>query len=281
MSVQLLAVLANAGLMVMKFTIGHFSHSRALVADGFNSAGDILATFVAWLAFRYARTPPDQNHPFGHGNAESLAGLLIGALLLGTGAFICLEGLDAWLAQHSDAPQVPEPPALVAAGITIAVKLGLLVLSLQVGRRTNSPTLLASARDHQADVVIGVVALVGIFLARNGLPWIDAASGIAIGVYVFWLGFAPVRDNLDVLMQREPPEIGDRARHAALEVDGAVAVRSVRVAPIGGEYRIELTLQVDGSHTVARGHELAHAAEDRILATIDHVQAVVVHVEPA
>ncbi len=59
MSVQLAALLVNIGLAALKFTVGSMANSRALIADAFNSAGDVVATLVAWLAFRYAMKPPD------------------------------------------------------------------------------------------------------------------------------------------------------------------------------------------------------------------------------
>ena len=279
-SVQFITVLANVALAVMKFTVGNLTGSRALIADGFNSAGDIVATFAAWLAFRYGEREPDENHPYGHGNAEALAGLLIGGMLMATGAFITLDGVDAVFSGELQ-KEPPEQIALVAAVVTMVAKAILWTAAMRVGRRTNSPTLLASARDHAADVLIGAVAFVGIFLAGHGLPQLDAVAGIAIGVYVFWLGIVPVRSNVGILMHEEPPGYGSRARQIAETVDGVHGVREVRVQPVGGQYRIDMTLLVDGTLTVAAAHELAHDVEDVVRERLDHVMEVYVHVEPA
>ena len=221
-----------------------------------------MATFVAWLAFRYGLKPPDDDHHYGHQNAEALAGLLLGGMLCATGAFICIEGA---LGMFGDkiAAEGPGLLAIWAALATAVIKTALYRVSIRVGRRTNSPTLLASARDHRADVVSSLVALVGIWIARNGYPRVDAAAGVAIGIYILYLGFEPVQNNTAILMHAAPPELAQRAQAIAKAVEGIRDADRVRVQPLGGQYRIDMSVQVDGSISVAVAHDMAHGVEDR------------------
>lgn len=278
MSVQLAALLVNFGLAVLKFTVGSLAHSKALIADAFNSAGDVLATFVAWLAFRYGRKPPDDDHHYGHANAEALAGLLIGGMLCATGAFICINGVLALIEDHERVE--PGGLALWAAAFTAIVKELLYRVSMRVGKRENSPTLLASARDHRADVVSSLVALVGIWIARSGWPQVDFVAAVLIGLYIFWLGFEPVRSNTAILMHEAPPDLARRAAEIASGVEGVTEVGSVRVLPTGGLYRMDMTLRVHGALTVTAAHEIAHRAEAAILEQVKLVTEVHLHVEP-
>ena len=275
----MIALLTNIGLAVMKFVVGTVSGSRALIADAFNSAGDVVATFVAWLAFRYGMKPADMDHHYGHQNAEALAGMLLGGMLCATGAFICIDGILS--IAHLDAPEPPGSLAMWAAGLSALIKAVLYHASIKVGRRTNSPTLLASARDHGADVVSGLVALVGIWVATHGFPRFDAIAGALIGIYIFYLGFEPVRSNTAILMHQAPPELAEAAAMAARTVEGVVEVRQVRVQPLGGSYRMDMIVQVEGEITVESAHKIAHAAEAEILKTIANVTEVHMHVEPA
>jgi cation diffusion facilitator family transporter len=278
-SVQLIALLTNIGLAVMKFVVGTLAGSRALIADAFNSAGDVVATFVAWVAFRYGRKPADKDHHYGHQNAEALAGLLLGGMLCATGAFICIDGILSL--SHLEAPKPPESIALWAAGATALIKAVLYHFSIKVGRRTNSPTLLASARDHGADVISGLVAMGGIWVATHGFPRFDAIAGALIGAYIFYLGFQPLQSNTAILMHQAPPELGGAAARVAKAVDGIVEVRQVRVQPLGGSYRMDMTVQVDRHLTVENAHRIAHTAEAEIRRTIANVTEVHMHVEPA
>ncbi len=278
MSVQLIALLTNIGLALMKFTVGSVAGSRALIADAFNSAGDVVATFVAWVAFRYGMKPADADHHYGHQNAEALAGLLLGGMLCATGAFICIDGILSLA--HVDQPEPPRSIAMSAAGLTALIKAVLYHFSMKVGKRTNSPTLLASARDHGADVISGLVALGGIWVATHGFPRFDAIAGTLIGVYIFYLGFNPVQSNTAILMHKAPPELAGSAAKVATQVEGIAEVRQVRVQPIGGSYRMDMIVLVDGGITVEQAHRIAHAAEDEILKTMTNVIEVHMHVEP-
>lgn len=278
MSVQLIALLVNIALALLKFTVGTIAGSRALVADAFNSAGDIVATFVAWLAFRVGRIPPDANHPYGHENAEALAGLLIGAMLVATGAFIAIDSMLGLLAERE--PPAPGELALWAAALTAVVKEALYHVSMREARRTNSPTLLSSARDHRADVLSAGVALVGIWISRHGPTWFDAAAGCAIGVYIFLLGFKPVRGNVAILMQEAQPELLATAQQVAAAQAGVARVLQVRALPTGGRYQMDMTIEVDGALAVTAAHEIAHRVEAAVQAAVPFVREVHVHVEP-
>ena len=279
MSVQLAALLTNVLLALMKFTVGSVANSKALIADAFNSAGDVVATLVAWLAFRYGLKPPDEDHHYGHANAEAMAGLLIGGMLCATGTFIFLNGV---LSLIEDPERVePKALALYAAALTAVVKEVLYRVSIRVGRRTNSPTLLASARDHRADVVSSLVALGGIWIARNGWPEVDSIAAGLIGVYIFWLGFEPVRNNTTILMQGAPTGLAQDATRIAAGVEGVARVGLVRVLPVGGMFRMDMTLEVEGDLTVREAHEIAHRTEAAILEQVQLVIEVHVHVEPS
>ena len=278
-SIQLIALLTNVALALLKFTVGSIAGSRALIADAFNSAGDVLATFAAWLAFRYGLRPPDEDHHYGHQNAEALAGLLLGGMLCATGAFICIDGILG-LRQALPA-EGPGALAMYAALATAIVKEVLYRVSIREGRRVNSPTLLASARDHRADVLSSLVALAGIYIARMGYPQFDAIAGIVIGIYILYLSFEPLRDNTAILMQEAPPNLAKQAKIIAIEIDGIQAINQVRVQPIGGNYRMDMSVGVDGDLTVSQAHDLAHLAEDEILSQIPNVTEVYVHVEPS
>lgn len=270
-------LVANVLLALAKFTLGTLAGSTAVVADGFNSAGDIFATAIGWAGYRVAQAPPDDNHPYGHGNFESVAGLVVGAILVVTGAFVSVEGLRGLFAGPS------EPPELLALWVALAtagVKEVLYRYVSTVGRRLNAPSLLASARDHRADVFVAVTVVGGVLGARLGWPWLDPAAAAVVGAYIAWMGWEPVRHNIGVLLDEAPADVVAEVRAAAGEVDGVRGVDNVRVHPLGSHYYVDLEIAVDGALSVHQGHELAHAVERRILDEVDHVRDVTVHVNP-
>ncbi len=269
---------ANVILMITKFVIGWIAASAALTADGFNSAGDIFATTIAFGAYVYAKRPPDAEHNYGHGNAESVAGVVIGAMLLATGIFIFIQGLMPLLGGKS------EPPGLLAAYaavFTVIVKELLYRYAVRVGRRLNSPTLLASARDHRADVFVGLTVLAGVFGARFAVPWLDPLAAVLVGLYIAWMAFEPLMHNVNVLMDRAPDGMADRIHDLILERDDVFSVDEIRVHPVGSYYNVDFKICVDGEHSLREADRIAHLVEDEVKQGIDHVRSVAVHVNPA
>src|SRR5690349_15403049 len=85
----------NAGLMVFKLAAGHWGRSDAVFADGIESACDFIAIFSTIIALKIGRKPFDEQHPYGHGRAESLSALLISLIIVATGIWILTGSIHA------------------------------------------------------------------------------------------------------------------------------------------------------------------------------------------
>lgn len=274
----IVAIVVNFGLAVAKLVVGTVGGSTALVADGFNSAGDVFASGIGLLGYRLGQDPPDTNHPYGHGNAESVAGLVIGGTLLATGVFISIDGARALLAGPREAPSL----------LTLAVALGTAVVkevlyryTKAVGTRLNSPSLLASARDHRADVLIAFTVAAGVAGARFAVPWLDPLAALGVGVWIAGLSVNPIRSNFGVLMDESPPDVVAAVADAAATDPAVRRVDLARVHPLGSYYIVDLEIAVDADLSLREGHEIAHRVEDRVRTGVPHVREVRVHVNPA
>jgi cation diffusion facilitator family transporter len=267
----------NTMLTVLKFVVGSLAASEALVADGFNSAGDIFATGIGFTGYLYARKPADEDHHYGHGNAESVAGLIIGGVLLATGVFIFLEGVRVVVGGKAVAPGVP---ALWIAALTMVVKEGLYRYTTHVGRKLNSPSLLASARDHRADVFIALTVFAGILAARLGVPVLDPGAALLVGLWIVGMSIQPIRANVAILMDQAPKELRQRVRRVAISDPDVREVEEVRIHPVGPYMVIDLEIYLDGSLSLHAAHDVAHRVGDRVRSEIEHVQDVKVHVNP-
>lgn len=275
--VNLLGIVVNLGLAVCKLGIGTAAGSAALFADGMNSAGDVVATAIAAAGHRLARAPADANHPWGHGNVESLAGLAVGAMLLATGGFIAIDGLR-WLWRGS-----PEPPEILALWVSIGVavvKEALYRITVRTGRRLNAPSLLASARDHRADVVIAITVAAGIAAARTGWAWLDPLAAVGVGLWIIGMSWSPIRENLGVLLDEHDEGVGLAARDVAATTEGVRRVDEVRVHTLGAYHAIYLEISVDPDLSLLAAHTIAHAAGERVRSAVPHVREVKVHVNP-
>jgi len=273
-----LGLAANVLLAALKLVVGTLAGSTALVADGLNSTGDVLATGIGLFGYRFGQRPADENHPFGHGNAESVAGLVIGGILLATGAIITIEGTRSLLA----GPRVaPESAAVVVALVTAVTKEALFRVTSRIGRRLNSPALLASAADHRADVLIALTVAAGIAGARLGIPWLDPLAAIGVGLWIVRLAVEPIRTNLGVLMDESPPGVAEAVAAAAAEHPGVRRVDLARVHPLGPYFVVDMEIAVDPELSLRAAHAIAHAVDERVRTAVAHVREVRVHVNPA
>lgn len=277
--VFLIGLVVNAGLAGGKLVVGGLAGSQALVADGAHSLSDIVTNAGAWISHRAARQPPDEDHHYGHGHVESLAALLIGLVLIVGGAGIIAS---AFVQDIHTSPDGRGATALAMAFISIASNLGLARMTERAAKETDSPALMALARDNRSDVYASVLALVGIGAAISGAPWIERFMAASIGCLVMYLGWKSAREGFDVLTDRVADNsLRDRVREAAESVPGVIHVGPIRIHPLGTAVRVDLELEVDGDLTVREGHDLAHQVEEAITRSIPEIKEVAVHVGPA
>jgi cation diffusion facilitator family transporter len=271
----------SGALAVIKIIAGVMGHSTAVVADGFESAGDVFASGFVLLGLTLAAMPADSNHPYGHGRAETLIGLFIGIALAAAGGVISYRSLQRI---HLAGP----PPSsfviwpLILSAVT---KSGLAITKLRYGKRLLSAALVADAWNDFTDVLSATVALIAVGLTLSDPHRFAAADdygGFAVGLIVILTGVRVARETASQLMDTMPPEsLLDTIRGVALSVPGVRGVEKCYARKTGLQYHVDLHLEVDPNMTVLASHQIATAVRIRIKESLHWVADVLVHVEPA
>lgn len=274
-------IVLNAVLAIVKFAGGILGNTYALVADAAESLLDILTSALVWAGFRVAARPPDENHPYGHGKAESLAALLVAGFVF---------AMAGWIAWHA-IQEIRTPHAapkwwtlLVLAGVVLA-KMWFSRRMHAEGQRVGSTALDAEAMHHWSDAVTSAAAFVGISIALWGGPgWETADDWAALFacVVIAFNGFRMLakaqRDIMDEAVSRE---FENEVRAIALGVSGVQALDKCRVRKSGLSHIVDIQVRVDGGLTVREGHDIAHAVKDALIASVPHaITDVSVHIEP-
>jgi cation diffusion facilitator family transporter len=270
----------SGALAVTKLAVGWLAASTSVVADGIESAGDVLASGMILVALSVAAKPADADHPYGHGRFETLTGLLVGNILAVTGVLLAWRSLGGMADVHP-------PPAAYAIWpliVSIAVKSGLARYKFRAGKATGSAALRADAWNDCVDILSGTVALaaVGLTLMDPGrFLAADHWGGFGVGLIVVVLGANVIRETMRHLMDTMPgAEPMLRIRASALTVPGALGIEKCFARKTGLRWHVDLHLEVDPDLTVRASHSIAEEVRNKVKADLDWVADVLVHVEP-
>jgi cation diffusion facilitator family transporter len=279
--IALISVIASAGLAFTKILIGWLAGSTSVMADGFESAGDVVTSSLVLFGLMAASIPPDENHPYGHGRFEMLAGLAVGMILTLAGVSISWNALRRL-------SQVHPPPALYGIWpllVSIAVKSVLSTVKFRFGRRINSAALVADAWNDAVDILSGTTALAALGLTLYDPSRFLAADhygGFAVGLIVVFTGVRVVWETSLQLMDTMPGQtVMNRIREVALTVPGVEGVEKCYARKTGFRYHVDLHLEVDPEITVRESHDIASRVRGEIKDRLDFIADVMVHVEPS
>jgi cation diffusion facilitator family transporter len=275
-----LALLINTLLAGVKIVAGVVGHSYVLIADGIESTADIFSSVVVWGGLRVAVMPADENHPFGHGKAESVASVMVSLLLLAAALLIAVQSVREILTPHQ-APAWFTLPLLLAV---VVVKETLFRVAFRAGNSLESTALKSDAWHHRSDALTSAAAFVGISIALVGGPGYESADDwaalLACGV-IAWNGFRLLRAALDEVMDASvSPDVVAGVRKLAADVEGVIDIEKCRIRKSGLHLALDIHVVVDGDLSVRRGHDIAHLVKDRLLQSQHRINDVTVHVEP-
>ena len=275
------SVAVSGVLAVGKLLIGWIAGSTAVIADGFESAGDVVTSSIVVFGLVAASKPPDAEHPYGHGRFETLSGLAVGILLAAAGAGIAVHALEQ-LTQNRPAPAAYALWPLIASVIFKGV---LSRVKFRFGRRIGSSSLVADAWNDAVDILSGTVALIAVGLALYSpehLARADQYGGFAVGLIVIFTGARVVRDTSLQLVDTMPNgAIMQQIRAVAMAVPGVAGVEKCYARKTGFAYHVDLHLEVDPNITVRESHDIATAVRIHLKESLDFIADVLVHVEPA
>ncbi len=273
------SVAVAATLITAKVFAWVLTDSVAVLSSLLDSLLDAAASVINLFAVRHALTPADDEHRFGHGKAEPLAGLAQSAFICGSALILLMEAVHRF--------GTPQPIQRAEIGIAvsvlaIAMSLGLVLYQRRVVARTGSVAISADSLHYGSDALLNGAVIVSLGLGMLfDWPLVDPIFGTLISVWILWSAVRIVRQSLDLLMDRElPPD--DRARIVAIARarPEVLDVHDVRTRSAGTYIFVQMHLELDPDMRLARAHEIADGVEHDIRAVYPHAE-VIIHQDPA
>ncbi len=275
---SILGMLGNVFLLVIKAIIGFITSSQAMIADAFNSAGDIFSSIMTFIGNKVASLPSDDDHNLGHGKAEYIYSMLISiAMMLMTyqvlkGSILSLLNREKyqfsiWL--------------IVVCIITIIVKFALYIYTHDLYKKQHNLLIKANAKDHRNDCLLTTLNLIATIFSIFHIYFIDGIVGIIIAIFILISAIEIFKESYDVLMDKSIDEETKKKVYEIINSHEEVKkVIHFNSAPVGYKYQISFTIYVDGNLSTFESHEIANHLEKEIDKKIPEVYLTVIHINP-
>jgi ferrous-iron efflux pump FieF len=271
------SVLTAGFLIVAKLVAWSMTGSVSLLASLVDSVMDSIASLINLFAIRYSLQPADEQHRFGHGKAEPLAGLTQAAFIAGSAVFLVFHAIDRLRFTHA-LEQVGVGLGVMV--LAIVMTLGLLVIQRYVIKKTDSTAIRADSLHYLTDLLTNVCVLLALYLSTLGWTWADPVFAIAVAIYIFYSAFQIGHEAFQQLMDRQlPDDILQQIRATAMNHPEVTGTHEMRTRQAGHTRFVQLHLVLDENLSLKRAHAIADEVEAEILKFLPGAE-VLIHQDP-
>jgi len=271
------SVITAGFLIVAKLAAWYITGSVGLLASLVDSVMDSIASLINLFAIRYSLQPADEEHRFGHGKAEPLAGLAQAAFIAGSAIFLIFHAIDRLRLSH------PLEQVDIGIGVMVlSIVLTLLLLAIQryVIQRTDSTAIRADSLHYATDLLTNVSILLALYLTTLGWTWADPVFAIAVAIYIFYSAFQIGQVAFQQLMDRELPEdILEKIQATAMSHEEVTGTHEMRTRQAGHTKFVQLHLELNENMSLKRAHEIADEVEAEIKEFLPGAE-VLIHQDP-
>ena len=275
---SILGMVGNLFLLVIKFIVSILFKSEAMLADTFNSAGDIFTSLMTYIGNKISSKPIDSDHDLGHGKAEYIFSLIISVIMLFTG-FILIK--DAIIKIFNKSNLIYSKWLIIVCVITMITKLCLFIYTNYLSKKFKNILIKANSKDHLNDIFITLVNMISIIIASKNINYIDSIASILISIWIMYTYIKILIESYHVLMDRT---ISNETKEEVIKIlktyKEIKKYNHFNATPIGYEYQISISIFVDGNLSTFKSHEIADKLEKEIVSKIDNIYLAVIHVNP-
>jgi len=272
--ISLLGILVNSFLAAGKITVGFFSHSASILADGFHSLADIFSSFVGYLGIKKAQKPADERHPYGHFKFEVLGGIVIVIFLLAAG----IEAIFEAYKSHSDPQKISlNYWTFMVMAISIIFNFITSQLKIYYGKKENSLALLTDGTHDKTDVFASGAVLLGLFLTRYW-AYTDALLAFLIGLYIIKEAFPLGKEAIDSLLDVSAgPEIEEKIKSIAKKEN--IEINSLKTQKKGSVVTANLEIKLPSNLSVEEATKISENLREKLIEEIEKLSYISIQIK--
>jgi ferrous-iron efflux pump FieF len=253
------------------------SGSVSLLASLVDSTMDSLVSVINFFAIRYAMEPADEEHRFGHGKAEAVAGLVQAAFIAGSAGFLFLHAIDKILNPH---PIQHTGIGLVVMTVSLVLTGALVLLQKYVVQRTKSTAVEADSLHYVSDILANASVIVALLLAQWGYQHVDAGLGLIIAAFIVRSAWEIGAKALKLLLDEElGPEVWQVIERIVEENPDVKGHHQLRTRQSGHIMFVQLHVELDKRMPLLQAHAVTEEVEQAIRQHFPNAD-VLIHTDP-
>ena len=275
---SILGIIGNIFLLIIKGIIGYITSSQSMIADAFNSAGDIFSSCMTFIGNKISSKEADEDHHLGHGKAEYIYSLLISITMIVLSVTVIKNAIMTLINKEYFEYSIW---LIIICLITIITKFSLFIFTNRLYKKHNNILIKANSIDHRNDCFITTTTLISIILSNMGLYFVDAIVGILISLWIFYTAVKLFIESYDILMDKA---MSEETKEKVLQIinkhNEVIKIQHFNATPVGYRYQISFTIYVDGNMSTFNSHAIANSLEREIEKEIPEIYLTVIHVNP-
>ncbi|URN94879.1 MAG: cation diffusion facilitator family transporter [Candidatus Pristimantibacillus lignocellulolyticus] len=260
----------------IKLMIGYTFLSGALVADGYNNLTDIIASIAVLIGLKISQKPPDEDHPYGHFRAETIAALVASFIMATVGIQVLIDAIRTMVKGEYHTPNILT--AWVAIGAAI-VMVAVYMYNNRLAQKINNQALRAAAKDNLSDALVSIGAAVGIFGAQLNMPWLDPVAALIVGIIICKTAWEIFTTSTHALTDGIDEKVLKKLHTTVSNTKGVCEITDLKARVHGNNVLVEVSVQVDPELSLIESHTICDEIERRLFKK-HNILNVNVHVEP-
>lgn len=279
-----ISIASNTGLIALKIIVGIFSGSISIISEALHSLADLLASFIAFFSVMKSSEPADDDHPFGHGKYEDLAGFVEAILIILTSLYIFYVAGEKLISHGNGSKHLIETdPAIAVMVISIVVNFLVSRYLFHIAKKTDSIALETDAEHLSMDIYSSAAILLGLAAIKfTGLFILDPIFAVIVAALILRTGMSLTKTAANNLLDGALPEEDKEKIKKVLDIfkeKGLKGVKSVKTSKSGSKRVIQLTIFLPCEMSLKNTHNLCDEIEESISKEFDNF-SVIIHAEP-
>ncbi len=270
-------IYGNAALAVFKIVLGTVGLSVALIADGVDTAADVVKSFFVYRAVKISSHPPNEEYPYGYGRAETVITNIVGMSVIFAGILILMESIKEFGITHPLGMLM-----IIGASISIVGKILLSSYMFVIAKRYSNQALLANAKDYLSDVFASMAVLIGgILVTLTHASYFDALASMVVSGIIAYMGIEIVKSGIPEIMEKnENTKMLNEIMELVKKVPYTFHPHKVRIRKLGPYYLVDMHVELPGKMSLKKAHETVTYVEELVKKEFPQVKEVIVHAEP-